>query len=82
MEIGGGGNGHGHAVPHRHVPDAATPRRPRTPRRARRPAYRRGVSTDERLAASTTERGWWLIASAVSMGLGLLTKGPVAWPCR
>jgi 4-amino-4-deoxy-L-arabinose transferase-like glycosyltransferase len=28
--------------------------------------------------ASSAERRWWLIASAVSMGLGLLTKGPVA----
>ena len=79
MEIGGGGNGHGHAVPaDSHVPAS----RPRLPADAAAAAGRsfaaRDVSTDERLAASTNERGWWLIASAVSMGLGLLTKGPVA----
>ena len=77
MEIGGGGNGHGHAVPaDGHVPASGVPPFPRRPAR---PADRSPRSlTDERLAASTTERGWWLILSAVSMGLGLLTKGPVA----
>jgi 4-amino-4-deoxy-L-arabinose transferase-like glycosyltransferase len=76
MEIGGGGNGHGHAVPaDRHVSASASPSAmPATAGRS----FSAEVSTDERLAASTTERGWWLIASAVSMGLGLLTKGPVA----
>jgi 4-amino-4-deoxy-L-arabinose transferase-like glycosyltransferase len=72
VEIGGGGNGHGHAVPaERHL---AADRQMTAPAAAVAAA----ISTDERLAASTAERGWWLVASAVSMGLGLLTKGPVA----
>lgn len=80
MEIGGGGNGHGHVVPAAaasHAPAARTTLPADAAATARRPVTAE-VSTDERLAASTTERGWWLVASAVSMGLGLLTKGPVA----
>jgi 4-amino-4-deoxy-L-arabinose transferase-like glycosyltransferase len=78
MEIGGGGNGHGHAVPaSSHVPASRTAL-PADAAAAPGRSYAVDVSTDERLAASITERGWWLIASAASMGLGLLTKGPVA----
>jgi 4-amino-4-deoxy-L-arabinose transferase-like glycosyltransferase len=91
MEIGGGGNGHGHAVPagghlpasrsaSAHVADVAVAAGSSgaTAGVAVSLSTTLAISTDERLAASTTERGWWLVASAVSMGLGLLTKGPVA----
>jgi len=86
MEIGGGGNGHGHVVPaSAHAPatrtalpaDAAAADG-RSSSTSAAAAAAADVSTDERLAASISERGWWLVGSAVSMGLGLLTKGPVA----
>ena len=86
MEIGGGGNGHGHVVPaSAHAPatrtalpaDAAAADG-RSSSMSAAAAAAADVSTDERLAASISERGWWLVGSAVSMGLGLLTKGPVA----
>ena len=81
VEIGGGGNGHGRACrgsPPRRGATMGCRRRRGPPARSAVLLHRPAISTDERLALSTAERGWWLVASAVSMGLGLLTKGPVA----